>query len=366
MTTPRPNDITDLVSRLRKKQQELGVDARTFLDGAHWRKLYEDLENRPERDRFVHWPWTDLDEVYGPMLPGSIHILAARTGGGKTTMMANLVRLWTMRANPLPVVYFPTETPALDIHIQLACLDLGVDPVRIRYHDYAALGGDDADGQAWGRWLFESYLGEQVRWLSRSRHPDGDGPPAPLLSIIETPRPRLGELVRQVKAYADDGAKVIIIDHLLRLDGDEDASFFDRVSKAVVTLSKLAQECQLVILLTSQLGRDGSNRMSAFTVPVLASLKGSGAIEEEAHGVLFLNAVRRLDATKAEIEAVREGFADMHSIRDPHLTLLTIAKHRVNGKRAGSKVYLWHERGALTDLGPHEKMAMNARMDGIR
>jgi replicative DNA helicase len=357
-----PNEnIHDLVARLKNKQKVLGAeDARTWLDGTDWATLHRHLDERPEADRFVHWPWKDMDEIYGPMLPGSLHVLAARTGGGKTTMMTNLVRRWTMGPNPTPVVYFPTETPALDIHLMLTALDLGVDPVRLRYHDYTALGGVDADGQEWGRYLFEQFAGQQMKWLSRFHE---DAPPR--LTIIESPRPRLSELVKQVKAYADIGAKVVIIDHLLRLDGNEDQAFFDRVTKAIVTLSTLAHKTGLVIILTSQLGRDGSNRMSAFTVPALASLKGSGAIEEEAHGVVFLNAVRRFDATKAEVEAVREGYADMHSIRDPHLSLLTIAKHRVNGKVAGSKIHLWHEYGMLTDLQPSEKALIRARAEGV-
>jgi archaellum biogenesis ATPase FlaH len=56
----------------------------------------------------LRFPWTDLDKMVGPMLPGWLIVVGGRAKAGKTTMLMELMAAWTeMRKT---VVYVGTET----------------------------------------------------------------------------------------------------------------------------------------------------------------------------------------------------------------------------------------------------------------
>lgn len=58
----------------------------------------------------VPLPWPSLDEQIGPLMPGELVGLSGYSGGGKSTLAANLVAGWCRRG--FPVVVFPTEMKA--------------------------------------------------------------------------------------------------------------------------------------------------------------------------------------------------------------------------------------------------------------
>jgi hypothetical protein len=43
-----------------------------------------------DRSRYPRYPWRDLAGLAGPMCPGELILIAARTGGGKSLFLQNL------------------------------------------------------------------------------------------------------------------------------------------------------------------------------------------------------------------------------------------------------------------------------------
>ena len=51
-----------------------------------------DSTDIPLPEQHVRFPWFDLHAIYGPLLPGELHIVSARTGSGKTLFVRNWLR----------------------------------------------------------------------------------------------------------------------------------------------------------------------------------------------------------------------------------------------------------------------------------
>jgi hypothetical protein len=83
-----------------------------------------DLDRHP--DTFVRWPYEDLDALTGPMAPGDVWFVCARSGGGKTTFVSSTILRWLADGKRLYVL--PLETRPKSFRTYLACMAAGVQP----------------------------------------------------------------------------------------------------------------------------------------------------------------------------------------------------------------------------------------------
>lgn len=302
----------------------------------------------------VTFPWPSLRETAGPMLPGRLYIVSARTGSGKTLFVRSLLEHWLYAAEPTPVAMWPTETDPAELVRALAASRLGVHPARIEEGDFSRVEG--------GERAFRDVVADIALALCSS----GQGHVKPLWLYGES-RPRVGDIRRALKAFAEDGGRVFVVDHLLRLALDL-RDLFASASEAIREFKQLAQDFGLVGIVTSQQGRatGGGDRLAWFAPPDLSALKGSGALEEEADGVLFLHRVLRHDLTDADMAEIRRGRKALKDAIDPTIMGVAVGKARVDGSRVHGQCYLRVEHGQVSELPAPQVRDGEAAAHGIR
>lgn len=309
----------------------------------------------PNTDELVPWPWKALDRIAGPLAPGSLTIVSARTGSGKTLFIRNWLHHLAEMNGP-GVAYFPTETPVREVLRGIVCAELGVDPKDISRGDFTGVDGG-ADG------FFRVTQETAKRLLTRRSDLTG----APLM-LYQSARPSLPLIRHTLTKAKADGCAVACIDHILRLDIGDGTQLFAEVTNAVRSLKQLAEELQLAIVITSQQGRQAfaGDRLAAFGPPDLSALKGSGALEEEADLVLFLHRLLKDDLPDKTRAALRSGLLPWQDAIAPHLMGVAIGKHRLDGSKLGAQERLWVERGRVSDLPTADRLDWEAKREGIR
>jgi replicative DNA helicase len=303
----------------------------------------------------VRFPWASLDTLYGPLLPGSLHIVSARTGAGKTLFVRNWLHALATAAEPCPVAYFPTETPAEEVLRGIVCAELGLNPVAVTRDDWSGLDG--------GRDRFYETCLEWAKFLFQS----GSVLSSPRLDLYDHPRPTVGEVWKTLVEASEKGCRIAIIDHLLRLNLGDGSQMFQEVTAGIRALKMCAQELGLAIVVTSQQSRQpGGDRLAWFAPPDLQALKGAGTIEEEADGVLFLHRCLRDDLDGKTEAGVRKGTIPLQTVIAPNVMGAAIGKHRLDGGRTGAACRLWVEHGRVADLPPDMARAWESAQHAIR
>ena len=124
---------------------------------------------------------------------------------------------------------------------------------------------------------------------------------APLF-IVDTPNMRLLE-IRSIarRLVSDNGVKIIFIDYIgLITTEDESAPIFERVAEISKSLKALARELNIPIVALSQVSRDAEGRE-----PNLAQIRGSGAVEQDADVVMFIDRERKTgDSEKQDAKII--------------------------------------------------------------
>lgn len=289
-----------------------------------------------------HWP--DVASLTGPLLPGQMWVVGARTGQGKTTFLLNLINgLLTHGSGFARVVYFCTETPASEIRCVWAAQRLGfpVDAVlENRWRDCSrALSADEALAQ----------FHEELIYLSSPQV-------AQACAFVDVPRLDAEHLKPALKSYVVDASEVnegycvVIIDHIHRWAVQNVEAMTAELAQVVRRLKGLSAEKRFTTILAAQCNRPTDRTPTAeFLAPPLASLKQSGALEEEANVVALLHRARRPDVTHEEIRAVAEGRKDAKDLIEPGIMCVTIGKHRTRNHNVGRTARLRVERSGRID-----------------
>lgn len=222
-----------------------------------------------EQGDFIGTGIPALDKVV-PVGTTDLVIVAARPGVGKTTMGLNVAHHLVREGKP--VVFVSTEMPAARLLHRLAGLDAGVSPFELFGHpDHPALPDFlralDALRQA------PLVIVDQAGILSDD--PKAPGAWTSVSGIVDS-------LVAQGAAPA-----AVIVDYLGRLgDCDQGQNRTQAVGRAARNLKNLALRAQVPVFLLSQLNRECEKREDRR--PILADLRESGDVEQEADSVLLL------------------------------------------------------------------------------
>jgi len=230
--------------------------------------------------------FTDLDEITNGLHPGQMIILAARPGVGKSTLGLDFCRSASVK-HGLSSVIFSLEMSRTEIVMRMLSAE-----AKIRLQDMR--GGRMSDDD-WTR------LARRMSEISE----------APLF-IDDSPNMTMMEIrakARRLKQRHD--LRLIVVDYLqLMTSGKRVENRQQEVSEFSRQLKLLAKELEVPVVAISQLNRGPEQR--ADKRPMLADLRESGSLEQDADLVVLLN---RPDAW--ERDDPRAGEAD-----------LIIAKHR--------------------------------------
>jgi replicative DNA helicase len=206
--------------------------------------------------------FTDLDEALAGMQNSNLIILAARPGIGKTSFALNIARYVAVERQ-LPVGYFSLEMSSEEL----------VDRVLVR----------QANIDAWK--LKTGKLDEKD--FTNLSDAMGELAEAPLF-IDDTPGISIMEMrTKARRLMVEHGLKLIVVDYLqLARPSRRVESRVQEVTEISQGLKNLARELKIPVLALSQLSRQVEHRGTK--KPMLADLRESGALEQDADVVMFL------------------------------------------------------------------------------
>lgn len=242
--------------------------------------------------------FTALDNILAGLQKSDLVVLAARPSYGKSSLALNIARYVAIN-NKLSVGVFSLEMSKEQVTDRLIASQSRVNLWRIRT---GRLSKQDNSND------FDA-IGEALGVLSE----------APIF-IDDSPSPtvlRMKAMARRLKAERDLG--LIIVDYLQLIQPDNSREgMVQQVSRISRSLKELAKELNAPVLALSQLSRAVEKRIPP--IPRLADLRESGAIEQDADVVIFLNKPDKYDSSAM-----------------PNVVELIVAKHR-NGPTGIAKV----------------------------
>lgn len=280
--------------------------------------------NARTMSRLVPSPWEGMKDLVGRMGLGQISMLAAVSGGGKSTLVRSMVD--SLIRQDCGVYVLGLETQPDELRMDYAAMRLGVDP-DILHTGRATLAQTAA-------------VSEELR--KQARGEDGYD----RLHFDPQPWVDLPALRRAAATAATAGCKMLIIDHIDHIDGQgngHDASV--RVNKGLKALATEYAD-QLHFFCTTQLNNEiarGNDRLSIYAPARKGDIYMGGHKEHISHWMWSLYRPicppelypGGMDRWIEDVKAARKG-----SLADPKDVLLPGcgAMHLIKGRRAGSAV----------------------------
>lgn len=211
---------------------------------------------------FVPTGYQDLDKTLGGgMLNSGMYVLAARPGIGKTTLAINIAD--RLGRSKKPVLFVSLE----------------MDPEQIQAKRLARETGISAN-----RLLMDCLTEEEEKkvadWADVIR-----SFPVHLNQRDTVTVAQIEQMARQVK-----GLSLIVIDYIGKIIPEDRGRRTNRVeymTEISGDIKNLARRFRVPVLTLCQLNRAGADRKDQ--TPVLSDLRDTGAIEQDADGVIFLH-----------------------------------------------------------------------------
>lgn len=205
----------------------------------------------------------DLDELLSGLQPNALYVLGARPSMGKTALALGVAGNAAIEAQR-PVLVFSLEMGQLELTQRMLCSEARVDSKRVRNGNLS-----ESD---WGKIAHATgRLAEAPIWIDDN----------PNLTIME-----IRSKARRLKSRLGD-LGLVVVDYLQLMTGRSNAENRQvEVSEISRGLKILARELECPVLALSQLSRQ--LEMRADKRPMLADLRESGSIEQDADVVMFI------------------------------------------------------------------------------
>ena len=208
-----------------------------------------------------------LDSMLGGLRPGSLNILAARPSMGKSALAINMAA--NVAANQSPVAIFSLEMSKQEIASRLMSSSMSKPVSEIIYSHKMT----DSDKQQITRAL--TLLSEYPIYIDDN----SDTNPVTMKSKLQ----------QLFAAEESKRPKLVIIDYLqlMTMPGTGGRSRNEEVTAISRSLKILAKDFNIPIIALSQLSRGAAQRDDH--TPQLSDLRDSGAIEQDADTVMFID-----------------------------------------------------------------------------
>lgn len=248
-------------------------------------ELLESIHGKHSGITGVPAGFTELDNITGGFQKSDLVIVAGRPSQGKTALVLSMARNASVLHN-VPVGFFSLEMSTQQLVMRLICAEARVDAHSVRT---GRLPEDE-----WRK------LSTSVGRLYKAK-----------IFIDDTPA--LGILEVRAKARrlrAEHNVGLIVVDYLQLMQGPKNIQSREQeISTISRSLKALAKELGIPVLALSQLNRAVETRGDKR--PVLADLRESGAIEQDADVVLFVHRPEMYGIEKDEDGNPTEGMAEI-------------------------------------------------------
>ena len=238
----------------------------------------------------------DLDRLTLGLQASDLIILAARPGGGKTSLALNIALNAAIKAQAV-VLVFSLEMSKASLGQRLLSVHSMVEHTLIR------------NGQAIKDTAKASRIGEAAQELAGTK-----------IVIDDTSSISIGEIKNKCRRLKSKEGKLdlVVVDYLQLMDfggSGKASSRPENRQQEIATLTRmlkqLARDIDCPVLVLSQLSRAVEQRGSH--VPVLADLRESGAIEQDADIVMFIyQEANKDDGEGPDVNLTRKLFVAKH------------------------------------------------------
>ncbi len=222
----------------------------------------EQLYDRKETVTGVPSGFTQLDKLTSGFQNSDLVIVAGRPSMGKTALALNFARNAAVD-HEVPVVIFSLEMSRQQLAIRMLCSEARVDSNKVR----------------------TGFIGER-EWakLTAAAGTLSEAPifidDSPTLTVLQ-----MRAKARRLKS--EKGLGMVLVDYLQLMKGREGSERREQeISEISRSLKALAKELNLPVIALSQLNRRPEGRDDK--KPVLADLRESGAIEQDADLICFI------------------------------------------------------------------------------
>ena len=232
--------------------------------------------------------FNDLDKLLSGMQKSDLVILAARPSLGKTTLALDLVRHIAIKAK-VPVGIFSLEMSKEQLVDRFLATEAEVDLWKMRTGKLSDREEDDDFPR----------IGRAMGVLSEAPIFIDDSPNANVMEIRTK--------ARRLKMEHNLG--FLVVDYLQLMDGGgRSESRVQEISEISRALKQIARELDVPVLALSQLSRAVESRSPS--IPKLADLRESGAIEQDADIVMFI--YRRAKDKSRDCPEEEKNIAEIH------------------------------------------------------
>lgn len=228
-------------------------------------KIIEARYDRKQAITGVPSGLTKIDEMTAGFQPSDLIIIAARPSMGKTSLVMNAVQNAAVEFG-VPALVFSLEMSKEALVERMICSEARIDSTRLR----------------------SGFL-EQRDWINLTKAASriSEAP----IDIDDSGAPTLLDIrarARRWRAEHQGAHGIVVVDYLQLIDpqkekGQSDASAVGKVSRG---LKALAKELRVPVVALSQLSRAVEERKD--NRPVMSDLRDSGAIEQDADGIIFI------------------------------------------------------------------------------
>ena len=281
------DEVLDLAEQSIFDIAERTIDQNFFPMNEVIKESFKKLESTSRKGSFitgVATGFTDFDNITSGLQPSDLIIIAGRPSMGKTSLALNMAYNAAL-GDKIGVAVFSLEMSRLQLGIRLLGLDAMIDASRLRR---GSLQDDE-----WGRLTdAANRLSDLPLYID-----DTSG-----LSVLE-----LKAKARRLKKRF--GISLLVIDYLQLMQSKKSAeSRQQEISDISRSLKALAKDLNIPVVALSQLNRKVEDRPNKR--PILADLRESGAIEQDADLILFIYREELYNRTeenkgKAEIDIAK-------------------------------------------------------------
>jgi len=243
-------------------------------------KSIEEAFNRKEAVTGIPTKFGKFDLLTCGLQRSDLVIIAGRPGMGKTAFALNIARNVAVEGK-IPVAIFSLEMSKEQLVTRLFSAEAGIDSMKLRTGHFPR--------------SYWTVLTQAADVLAQAPIFIDD---SPIISVLE-----MRSKARQMKFQENIG--LIVVDYLqLMSSGGRAESRIQEISEISRSLKQLAKELDVPVVALSQLNREPEKRNDKR--PVLADLRESGAIEQDADLIVFLYREECYSRDKPECKGIAE------------------------------------------------------------
>jgi len=255
------------LGEFKTDEQTKGFEIIREILKSNLEEIQNELKGDPAATKKVKTGFARLDNMMGGLRPGSLNIIAARPGMGKSALAINIATY--VAANGKGVAIFSLEMSKTEIGNRLLSAGMTYSSVNsIMYgHRYGDREREDLDAALTKVGRLPIYIDDNS------------------MSNPITMKSKLTELIAQPNVEIG----LIVVDYLqlMTMPGRGQSNRQNEIADVSRSLKVLAKEFDVPIIALSQMSRDAAKRDDH--TPQLSDLRDSGAIEQDADTVIFID-----------------------------------------------------------------------------